>query len=955
MRSAFLRTGLVLLTSWAVTMGTAITAGGQTGGGAVERQVVDPIFTGDKDFVLHFHHTAHMPSSMARRGRFTRRADTTLVAASGDYLKDLKKMVRMAAAQGVDAIINNMALPLYLEAAEGTEVGIIPMINTGSLGSRHWKIDSWKPVYKRFREFFGEHYDHPGLYRKGGKVVIGVFRAGNILTPDDWREVKAALRNDGYETMILPHFQPHRLLRRKDTEERLRGYVDALDGLLSWRTGEQTKRKILPLYRKMIDQFPQGDKYFFILESTGYWRPEKGWWTPKRGTREFREQLRLAMQLGNPDAIGIESWDDYSENHHIQPSMENHTAVYELTGYLLGNHTAPTSEARILLSYRKEVRVGETLEVEALLLPCEKDVSVRLDLRDGTGRELRSYPAQVVKAGRAEALIYRFPTGDLAERRAILPVVQVEGAGLETRHYEGAGAVRLRTGRMQVPYTRHVSLHKIPELATCSLSIAGAGAGEEVNVSGEKPVEIVVDSPRALRRVEVIKNNMFPVYSYASDRARGDSEAGLGIAWSCPLPGLPEESYNYAGHLDVENGEFLEAHTVRPHGAASVESPQRLAWNHGNTVRINHVACRLRTNDDTVFRLTFPGYDREMSFSWTELNRVPFLEYTLSSHSSVKVRRLHTATGMPEKMNAKRIRDQFVLRPDSGEPPVNMYTLRVVDDQNNLYRTPPVWVRRCSEKGTRNIRIWDEERGAARTVPARQCDLDESFWPMEEGAGRYAFDRGSSHGLRHLGMGGWGFAAELGGSYLRDGGYDPAGEPEWVSAADGRALKFAGDDRLYFSPRVLPQGEFTFEMNMQPERFGKEMQVLISAAPGLWMRLLPSGRVQVLFRTRHAGRLALASEDALETGRWHHLAVVFNLETLTLYIDGKRAARTDKVGGAAPFMSGKMSYLAHVGADRSGSQQSGYANTFEGLIESMYCVAYALRAENFRLLPRLPE
>jgi len=106
--------------------------------------------------------------------------------------------------------------------------------------------------------------------------------------------------------------------------------------------------------------------------------------------------------------------------------------------------------------------------------------------------------------------------------------------------------------------------------------------------------------------------------------------------------------------------------------------------------------------------------------------------------------------------------------------------------------------------------------------------------------------------------------------------------PQWTNDAARATLRFDGVANCAILPsRSMPYGPFTMEIAARPDAVGKTM-ALFSDACGVALTLRADGHVDVTRR-----QATLTSRQPLTAGRWAHLAVVYDGESLRLYVDAK--------------------------------------------------------------------
>ena len=179
---------------------------------------------------------------------------------------------------------------------------------------------------------------YPGkIYEQDGRPFLWVFSASSV-SPNLFDEVRPYITAAGYNPLILFHAQ-------NMTQSEVDDYMDTFDGALVWGGGYDETREMVEMVlsaRDSIEQSTSVTKKVVLTTKAGNWRPEKGNLIAPHGTTELRKIINLAYEH-NVDALHIESWNDYSENHHIQPSVNNSTVRSDLCTFY-GNYTSGQRE-----------------------------------------------------------------------------------------------------------------------------------------------------------------------------------------------------------------------------------------------------------------------------------------------------------------------------------------------------------------------------------------------------------------------------------------------------------------------------------------------------------------------------------------------------------------------------------------------------------------------------------
>ncbi|MEO1512481.1 MAG: LamG domain-containing protein, partial [Planctomycetota bacterium] len=166
-----------------------------------------------------------------------------------------------------------------------------------------------------------------------------------------------------------------------------------------------------------------------------------------------------------------------------------------------------------------------------------------------------------------------------------------------------------------------------------------------------------------------------------------------------------------------------------------------------------------------------------------------------------------------------------------------------------------------------------------------------------------------------------------------------------------RALRLNGQDQAVLVPSEVasvPQGPFTIECWFRPDSFSGRVGLLAKTQNSEYSVFVSNGTPS--FSVHLGGEYRSArTRDRLETGRWQHIAGVYDGATVTLFVDGQIRSRTPVDPGWARTTNELPLF---IGADPGGR---GAPMSFaHGQIDEVRLTAGAVYSGTFAPERRLP-
>jgi hypothetical protein len=247
---------------------------------------------------------------------------------------------------------------------------------------------------------------------------------------------------------------------------------------------------------------------------------------------------------------------------------------------------------------------------------------------------------------------------------------------------------------------------------------------------------------------------------------------------------------------------------------------------------------------------------------------------------------------------------RLVRMPHPGAT-LDWYNLELENGAGGRYLSPPIWVTSGERDGMVRMPILLSS-GEIRDVQVEAARVPFFQYDCEREAGAILYD---SSGYEHHGfLGGKGY----GGGHLARTGYrhehtgkvtPEVGEaaPKYRKDEGGRAyLEFDGSNYVMIQGGTAFPYASTYELFIRPAAIGTRQGILGAPNGQISVFLTEEGKVEAIRSGAEEGMGAskpterkpvkLVSEVSLTPGRWTHVAVVYDLRELSLFVGGKQQA-----------------------------------------------------------------
>lgn len=752
-------------------------------------------------------------------------------------------------------------------------------------------------------------------FRVHGKPVITSY-IGDGWTPEQLAEVmarlKAAVGDSFYFVADMRHGLPvlpfqKGLLTVEDLQAeqaRLRRYLDVCDGIMFMGANHlkvyyadeaygdsinaaYISELLVPLFTSVLAEEPYHDKLLGLSAAVSYVNVRGGDAKREDRTRSLRRTLEAVLPA-QPDFIGFPEWNEYNENTCLSPtifrSLSSQRIVRYYTHRLRGEPpTANPGDDRsipnLILSYRRVLKLGETLHLELLHVPdgTETDTyTAELALLDLQGQLVRQFPPHRFTINELEEQTWSLGTEELADHRALVPRLVIRRDGQEPLIYDH----HFLHVHLDATWNWNYLCVKQPLRDLMRPASASFAAERLPNGKVRLAGELQVDEP--LNTVEVLRNG---TEVYAVDRLdefkrdnyvtlqidtiswRGqDFHGTLRLRGASDLYARPVATDNFADSNATDTGSFVvEGDTVRFDGVITRAGRGFFLSLPREDVATTTLELRSNLGD-----LTLPLAELQTAYAKAFPNQV-----------MITVDIPTRLADLPVPVDAVSTAFSYEL---TADPEPAIFHLRAVSQAGRIYRSRPVLVGDATAP-PRPLPVYVDRQAAPTTVTVaadRILDLDYSFTP------RHGDLLATPAGRRWWGELGGGL--EYGAPFNRNANYPRSAtdsSPEWVQEDDRWCLQFDGKGHyVNFPHETLPRGAFSLTMEIKPE--ADHPQVLLRShgiRVGAILLKLVDGELRGTYVDTKLGRHELTPGLSVPTAQWSTIRVSYDLQHLRFQVN----------------------------------------------------------------------
>jgi len=710
------------------------------------------------------------------------------------------------------------------------------------------------------------------------------FDEAGALTEEDGERIKAHLR-PYLEVADGLHFSAVHMLRTRDRKFHHKFYAEAL----------------VPLLRSLLDEPAHEGKLLGLSACVGYFY-FTGSTLNEDGTKTLRRSLETAMSA-SPDVIVLPEWDEANENTSFRPTVHNSFSTQRTVKYcmhrLKGEAPSPnpgddTTIPNLVVSYRRFLTLGETLEIELLNVPdspAPARYSATVVLKGLHGNVAKRFPRVNLDAGAMQDRTLAVPTEELADHPVLAPSVTVRGPGGRSRTFErGLHHIRLRaTWNWDCKWVKQ-PLRDLCLPSEASFGFAGTTGGPEVSLAGKFACAEDIAS------VEVLENGG---EVYAVDPANEYFRDGDDVPVLVEIRSLRRKPLQ--GLLRVRNAtckwpeSFREPSSIRRLEGDVLKFTSRADW----YTRAALFAVPSEEVDQAVLDLDFTVLKTAIPLKRVLDNGI-YAE-THDDGLTVLVSRSEKLFQHPLHLHRKQVAFAARVRPETR---TSVFHMRVITESGKIFRSPPLMLPGWQAGRKTELTVHSESRKGVVPVKvdaARIPDLDYTFDPrygsvFHTAAGRPFYASLGAYETTCTGRGGGearigGYPFRLGMRNYPDNARQTA--PTWTVEDGRQCLKFDGvGNFIVFPHETIPRrGSYALSFEIKP--MSAKPQVLFAHHGyyiGSLVVNLNDGKLSARFVDQYCKSWNLESGLVLKIGEWNKVEVIYDLEHMVFAVNGVRSA-----------------------------------------------------------------
>ena len=242
--------------------------------------------------------------------------------------------------------------------------------------------------------------------------------------------------------------------------------------------------------------------------------------------------------------------------------------------------------------------------------------------------------------------------------------------------------------------------------------------------------------------------------------------------------------------------------------------------------------------------------------------------------------------------------------PASGEA-LQYFHLEMENAEGVKFQTLPIWVAPPTRKGMVKIPVWTPDKKITE-VEIEEFRVPYYYYPCNTNSGNVLLDvSGYVHNGNIAGGGyGGGHLGHTGYYYYHNGPIAPNTKVKFMRDEKGKGFyRFGGKDSITIMGGTAMPYASTYEISVRVPELGTKMGLFGTGNNQINLAILPDGKLWLQRANEREGKAAkppkkifnaeIVSKDRIQVGKWHRVAVTYDLKKIRLYLDGKLQGEAD--------------------------------------------------------------
>lgn len=669
---------------------------------------------------------------------------------------------------------------------------------------------------------------------------------------------------------------------------KMRSYLDVADGIMFVGSnhitsdsqdypahifGEDSYKKIIvPLMVSVVNEPAYRNKKLLALSAhkTYFYRTRIWDSVDEEGTKALRSSLAIAMSA-NPDYLVMPEWNEINENTHIEPLISDAQSNRRIINAFRNNPTPEISRAypNIILSFRQDNALGEILPIELLGLPdpsaAYKDYQVQLKLLDADGKIVREFSPEKFTHEKITEKIYTLASEDFAGHRFIIPELLISTGKEKLVIRSGLPQIRFCTPpNYNLKYVK-IPLRDLPNPE--KISVAWHMNEGKIQVDGKAEVNGLINSIELLANDVPLsaidpKNEykiptgqvMLRLYRWVPEGVKTSNDSWRITAIKGSIAALPFHQISLSGmSVPKQNGQMLKGQIG---GGADVRDILFFA-SPDSQLEIEMRGEKITVAVSSIIKNQLYRHTQDNAITWG----------------------LETVTDLPEIPFPLRVNStKFVLTASPPNIPNPVYQLRLVTMDGQVFRSLPFYPEKLSGK-TLEMPVYSRTEKSVLKV-----NVPEEF--THSIAYRFTPEAGNAllsipaYKAYYASCGGYNSWVRHAKSYSPD----KTSPPLWQKDGKDYILNFENGSYIFLPGEAFSRAAFTLNLSFNVNNV-KDMQFLNIAGESFQLKI-KNGALSGFLSTSE-GKFPYSTGQVIEPDKWYNLSIKYNLNSLTLTLDGK--------------------------------------------------------------------